>query len=154
MKEKYNISWWILYFALAIFFQDSMVGVDTLLPGFIIALQEGRFGQMACVSVLMILFQEGLGTMAFGSVVLWYFSVAIIYLIAKWLFEVENLSFILLLSVVSALAHYGVIHLMLELQNMYIDHQRLLDACMFQAFFTPVLWYIAYFSRRGIRRGN
>ncbi len=151
MNSYSNIVWWIIYTIFAIYLQTKVQGFDALLPGFIIILQEGRIRQGLWLIPIYFIIQEGMGTMAFGTIFLCYSSVVIIYLTTRWLFEVESLPFILLLSFTSSFVHYWIIIVMGNLQDMHFDVQKVFDANIYQAFLTPIIWYLAYFSRRGFR---
>ena len=73
-----NVFWWLAYVCIAIFLQLFISGVDFFLPGIIVALQEKKITQFGVVFLLFVLIQEGIGTMPFGNVFLWY-SLAIIF---------------------------------------------------------------------------
>ena len=66
----YNFIWWFVFFIIAIVAQSILSGIDFLLVGVIIALQERRIGQLIWVIFAAILLQEGVGTLPFGSVIL------------------------------------------------------------------------------------
>ena len=146
-----NLFWWIGYAILAIMAQIIIPGVDFFLPGFIVAMQERKAKQFAWVALSFLILQEGMGTMAFGAVFLWYLTIIIFYIAGQWLFEVESLSFILLLSVVLSITHYMVIVSLAGLQGMQINLQSLIDESVYQAFVTPFLWHFAHYTRRGLR---
>lgn len=146
-----NFSWWVGYVILAVILQAFIPGVDFLLPGFIVAMQEHKTKQFAWVAISFLILQEGMGTMAFGAVFLWYIIIMMLYIAGQWLFEVENIFFILFLSVVLSFTHYLVIVTLAGLQNMHINVQSLIDESVYQAFVTPFLWCVAYYTRRGLR---
>lgn len=149
-----NILWWVSYVILAIILQAFIPGVDFLLPGLIVALQEHKIKQFIWVALSFLILQEGMGTMAFGAVFLWYIIIIMLYIAGQWLFEVENILFILLISVALSVSHYLVIVALAGLQNMHINIQSLIDESVYQAFVTPFLWCVAYYTRRGLRDAN
>ena len=100
------------------------------------ALQERRPFQLAVVLLALILVQEGVGTLDFGTSV-WYLLVITLFFIGRWMFETENWLFVLLLSGCIGLAHYGVIWLMTRLQFIPLDTTQLLDESILQALLTP-----------------
>ena len=67
-----NIGWWVAYACIAIVLQSRAPGLDFLLPGFILAIQERNGAQFLWVAVFFLLLQEGMGNMAFGGTLLWY----------------------------------------------------------------------------------
>jgi len=149
-----NLFWWFGYVILAIILQSIIPGVDFLLPGFIVAMQERKIKQFAWVALSFLILQEGMGTMAFGAVFLWYIAILVFYIAGQWFFEAESLSFILLLSVVLSVAHYVVIVNLAGLQDMHINAQTLIDESVYQAFLTPFLWHFAQYTRRGFASCN
>lgn len=146
-----NILWWFSFTFIAITLQSYVAGVDFLIPGFIVLLQERSIKQFLWVTGIFLILQEGMGTMAFGSVLLWYFSAVALFILGKWLFEVQSLAFILLLSIALSATRYAILVLFANLQDLYINESRLFDYSVYQALLMPFLWNIASFTRRGIR---
>lgn len=107
-----NILWWVAFFVFGLALQQALPGTDVLVAGLFLALQERRPFQLAVVLLALILVQEGVGTLDFGTSVLWYLLVITLFFIGRWMFETENWLFVLLLSGCIGLAHYGVIWLM------------------------------------------
>ena len=98
----------------------------------------------------LILVQEGVGTLDFGTSVLWYLLVITLFFAGRWMFETENWLFVLLLSGCIGLAHYGVIWLMTRLQFIPLDMTRLLDESILQALLTPFVWQCSMMARRWV----
>ncbi len=149
MSKYANFLWWLSYIVLAIYFQTKVQGFDAFLPGFLVALQENKMRQTAYVTLVFFLIQDGMGSMNFGTVFLWYFSVIVIYIAMQWIFEVESLIFILLISFISSFLHHWIIILMATLQDMHISQEVIFEQNVYQAFLTPLIWALAHFSRRG-----
>ena len=116
-----NILWWVAFFVFGLALQQALPGTDVLVAGLFLALQERRPFQLAVVLLALILVQEGVGTLDFGTSVLWYLLVITLFFIGRWMFETENWLFVLLLSGCIGLAHYGVIWLMTRLQFIPLD---------------------------------
>ena len=125
-------------------------GTDVLVAGLFLALQERRPFQLAVVLLALILVQEGVGTLDFGTSVLWYLLVITLFFIGRWMFETENWLFVLLLSGCIGLAHYGVIWLMTRLQFIPLDTTQLLDESILQALLTPFVWQCSMMARRWV----
>lgn len=147
-----NFAWWTIYIIIAIILQKFVHGVDFLLPGLIVALQERKIVQFLVVIVSFILIQEGTGTMPFGNIFLWYFVVIIFFYAWQWFFEVESFIFILLLSIALSISHYLIISILSDIQDIYINSRELQDECVYQVFITPLMWHLANYLRKGIRR--
>lgn len=143
-----NILWWVAFFGLGLTLQQALPGTDVLVAGLFLALQERRPFQIAVVLLALILIQEGVGTLDFGTSVLWYFIVITLFFIGRWMFETENWLFVLLISVCLGAAHYGVIWIMTRLQFIPLDMTRLLDESILQTLLTPFVWQFCLMARR------
>lgn len=149
-----NVLWWLVYICFAVFLQIFSTGVDFFIPALIVALQEKKKLQFGIVFFLFILIQEGMGTMPFGNVFLWY-SLAVIFFYAwRWFFEVESLMFILLLSFALSVSHYFIVSVLASVQDIYIDYTALQDECVYQMFLTPILWHGISYLRKGFRNAG
>ncbi len=149
-----NILWWAVYIGVAIVLQASVPGIDFLLPGFILAIQERNPFQFLWLAGIFILLQEGMGSMAFGGVLLWYSLTVLLFFIGQNLFEGESFLFIFLLSGCLGVAHYAVFSTMAGLQDMPVDANLLMEESVFQALLTPFVWRFARFVRRVPRHEN
>ena len=150
--RMFNFAWWFIYIVIAICLQKIVHGVDFLLPGLIVALQERKIKQFLIIVTVFILIQEGTGTMPFGNIFLWYFLVIIFFYSWQWFFEVESFIFILLLSLALSLSHYLIIVILADIQDIYINFRELQDECVYQMFLTPLVWHLVNFLRRGLQR--
>lgn len=145
-----NIFWWGLYFFCAIWLQAVIPGLDALVPGLIVSLQERNFRQIFAIFGLCTLIQEGVGTLDFGASLLWYSTVVFIFFLGRWLFETENLVFIFMLSACIGVSHYAIVRAMCALQFIPVNEPLLLDESSLQGLLTPVLWKIASLTRRWV----
>ena len=142
--------WWLFYVVAAVALQASLPGLDLLLPGFLIALQERRHAATLIVAASFILLQEGMGSMAFGGSLLWYGITALLFVIGCRLFQGTSLLFISLLSVLLAVTHYAVFGMLATLQDIPWQMSHLLEECLWQAVVTPPLWQAAFSLRRKV----
>lgn len=142
-----NFVWWGGFFVAAIWMQRLLPGIDALVVGLLIALQERRPLQIFWITVLLIVLQEGMGTLEFGASLLWYPLVISLFFAGRWLFETRNVLFVFLLSACLGAAHLGVMLLMARLQYIAVDMQALLDESILQALFIPVAWKAAALTR-------
>ena len=62
-----NILWWVAFFVFGLALQQALPGTDVLVAGLFLALQERRPFQLAVVLLALILVQEGVGTLDFGT---------------------------------------------------------------------------------------
>lgn len=145
-----NILWWLAFFASGLALQQALPGTDVLVVGLFLALQERRPVQIAVVLVLLVLIQEGVGTLDFGASVLWYLLAIVLFFAGRWMFETENWLFVLLLGGCLGAAHGAVIWLMARLQYIPLDTAGLVDESILQALLTPVLWQACRLARRWV----
>lgn len=145
-----NILWWMAFFVLGLALQQSLPGTDVLVAGLFIALQERRLMQIGLVLLVLILIQEGVGTLDFGTSLLWYLIVITLFFVGRWMFETENWLFVLLISGCLGAAHYGVLWVMMRLQYIPVDTTRLLDESILQALLTPFIWQFCMVARRWV----
>jgi hypothetical protein len=142
-----NFIWWIFYIVIAIWLQKFAPGLDALVPGLIICLQEHNKQQTFLFLLICVVFQEGCGTLPFGASIIWYGLVFSFFYVGGWFFLAENQFFILLLSVTLGLGRLGMFLGMGALQPLPLDTQALLGQCVIQAVFTPIIWALSGYSR-------
>ena len=147
MQPVKNIAWWLAFFLAAVYAQTILSGIDFLLIGVIIALQERRPVQLAWVILAAILLQEGVGTLPFGSALLLYTFAILAFYGGRVLFEAENFFFIFLFSALLGLLHFVFTFAIAELHNLRIDDYRLGVESAIQALLIPPLWRLVYFLR-------
>ena len=145
-----NIVWWGLFLGLGIWMQQMLPGIDVLVIGLILALQERDPLQLGWVFFILILLQEGVGSLDFGATLLWYATVIVFFYLGHWLFETENFLFVFLLSACIGAGHFAIMWMMCFLQYIPVDDAALLDESILQALFIPFAWKIASFSRRWV----
>lgn len=149
-----NVLWWLFFLPLAFIVQLYVPGLDALVIGLIIVLQERRYKDLLWVLPLLILLQEGMGSREFGGAIAWYLVVMIFFNLGRWLFEVENILFICLLAVCLGVSHFAIVYFMAPLQSLHVDIQNLTDESLMQAVFIASAWWLAYFSRKKVQAGD
>ncbi|MBD5641013.1 MAG: hypothetical protein HDQ91_01165 [Desulfovibrio sp.] len=143
-----NVFWWLCFIILAICAQALAPGLDVLVVGLIILLQERDWRGLLWLLPLFVLLQEGVGTRPFGATIVWYASAIVIFRLGRWLFETENFLFIFLLSVCLGAAYYGVAWLMAPLQNLAFNVDDTLEKGLLQAIFMPFAWRLLTATRQ------
>lgn len=140
MKKMGNIFWWVCFIFISIIIQAFVPGLDALVVGLIILLQERDYKNLLWLLPLFILLQEGLGTRVFGTSIVLYVATFLLFRIGRWLFEVENFVFIFLLSSCAGAAYFGIYWLMAPLQDKIFSYEGTMDACLIQALYIPLAW--------------
>ena len=142
-----NVLWWLGFIVAAIFAQSMIAGTDFLVVGLVISLQEERWPQSLWLGLAFTLLQEGSGSLAFGSSILWYGAVIGLFLIGRWLFEARSIVFIMVLGLGLGAWHYGLIQWMVFLQDLEISPRKLFWESLVQALIFPPAWGLASFLR-------
>lgn len=140
MNKWADAAFWIIFIAIAISIQATAPGLDVLITGIIILLQERDWRGMLWLLPLFILLQEGMGTRPFGATIIWYASTIVIFRLGRWLFETGHFIFIFILSACLGATYYGVAWLMAPLQNIAFNVEDTLDKSLAQAIFLPFAW--------------
>ena len=142
-----NIIWWAFFLSLGLVVENLLPGADVLLIGLIIALQEGKIAQIIWVFLAVILLQEGVGTLAFGSSILSYTAIVLIFYAGRALLEQENILFVLMVAASAGIGHYVFTEAMAALQNISLPGQRLAMESFIQVLILPPLWILAFALR-------
>ena len=147
MRAK-NIAFWLFFLVAGVWAQRFLPGVDMLAPGILVSLQEKRFAQTLWLTLIAIFIQEGVGALNFGVAILWYVSVFIVYFIGRWLFEAENILFILLLGLCLGGVHFGLLSSMQILQGLSAGRASLPVESLLQVIVFPSAWWIVKYFRK------
>jgi len=154
ISKTRNALWWGVFLFPAVTLQRFFPGVDFLLVGLLITLQERRYTDLVWVLPLLIVLQEGMGTQEFGVVLLWYVVVTAVFFLGRWLFDIENFFYAFLLSACLTVCYFVVVFLMSPLYAASVDADRLLDESVYLALFLPVGWKLAQLTRKWTYAGN
>lgn len=145
-----NVIWWCLFLPLALVVQTLLPGVDAMIAGLILMLQERDYKNILWLAPVLIIVQEGIGSREFGGAVLWYSMAIGLFLMARWLFEVESTIFVFLLSACLGMGHFALAYVLAPLQDLTVDLQVMADESIVQALFIPIAWRLARLSRRWV----
>lgn len=147
MRTYLRILWWALYIAGALIVQQNIPGVDALVPGFLLSLQERRHWQTFWLFILFVLIQEGAGSLSFGSSLLWYSGQIVLYRLSQRLFVADNILFVLMIAVSLGAYHGALVWFMSAVQKVPVEYAVILQESILQAVIIPVIWGLAYFTR-------
>ncbi len=142
-----NSIWWLIFILLAIIGQMLFAGLDFLIIGFIILLQEQDVKQLVIIAPILFFLHEGISTLSFGSTILWYVTAFTFLIIARFIFEVENFLFMFLFSSALCFAQVGLLAFMARLEGIDYHLNYVLDLSVLQALTMPVIWYLLKFIR-------
>lgn len=137
-------TFWVLFTLGGLWLQSFMPGVDFLAPGLILSLQEDRVRASVILGLLWLMIQEGTGSLAFGTVVLWYGVLAALFFFGHWLFEAKNFLFMIILGGCLGVLHFGLMNVMTQLQDWQVLPGRVFLESLVQAVVFPVEWGLIY----------
>ena len=139
-----RVVFWMMFTLFGLWLQSFLPGVDFLAPGLILSLQEERPRTTVLLGVTWLLLQEGTGSLAFGTVVLWYGVLTGLFFFGHWLFEAKNFVFMVILGLCLGVLHFGLMQVMAQLQDWRVAPGRALMEGVLQAVVFPVQWGLVY----------
>ncbi len=142
--------WWFLFFCVCVIFQAIIPALDAMVIGLILVLQEKRYKDLLWLLPSLILIQEGIGSRDFGGMLLWYAIVFVLFILGRWLFEVQNLLFVLLMAFCLGGAHFALVYTLAPLQNLAVNIELLMEESIYQALFVVPAWWIAHLTRKWV----
>ncbi len=145
-KTVTRFLWWGAYIIGALIIQHQIPGVDALVPGFLLSLQEKKFWQSFWLFVIFVLIQEGAGSLQFGSAVLWYGGQVAFFHVSQRFFVADNLLFVFILSIVLGVYHALLTLFMCAVQGLPVEYLPLLHESIIQTLLIPLIWGVAYLS--------
>lgn len=137
-------AFWGVFTLSGVWLQSFMPGVDFLAPGLILCLQEEKARTTVFLGLLWLLIQEGTGSLAFGTAVLWYGVLAALFFFGHWLFEARNFVFMVILGGCLGVLHFGLMNVMTHLQDWLVSPGRVLLESLVQAVVFPLEWGLVY----------
>ena len=149
-----SAAWWPFFIVTALWAQRLVPGVDFLVLGLILSLQEDRPSQTLWLALVFLLIQEGTGSLAFGAGLLWYGAVVALFSLGRWLFEVENMFFIVILGAMLGLWRFGLAQMLATLQEYDLNYIRLAQENILQAVIIPPGWFLARTLRERFGRAQ
>lgn len=139
-----SIAFWTFFTLAGIWLENVIPGVDFLAPGFILAMQEEKWPVSVWLGLIWLFIQEGTGSLAFGTGLLWYGLLAGLYFFGHWLFEARNFLFMFILGLCLGTMHFLLINVMSILQDWIVPAQRLAMESILQTLIFPVEWGLIY----------
>lgn len=135
--------WWSGYAVAAIWAQTMLSGVDFLVPGLVLSLQERPGTETGVVALCWVLLQEGMGNMAFGYALMWYGVLVLAYLAGQWLFKARSFPFMCLLGIGLGVLHPLLVSSLASLQGLAWVATVTMWEGLYQALAFPLVWYVA-----------
>ncbi|MDL2316411.1 hypothetical protein LJC59_04950, partial [Desulfovibrio sp. OttesenSCG-928-A18] len=147
VKNIIRLLWWATYIVGALILQQQIPGVDALVPGFLLSLQDKKRWQTFWLFLLFVLIQEGAGSIGFGGAILWYGGQIVFFRLSQRLFVADNILFVLMLSASLGAYHCALTLFICAVQKIPVDLFLLIRESIIQAIIIPAIWGVAYLSR-------
>lgn len=93
-----NTVWWIAFLVTGIILQATFPGLDALILGVLLLLEEKDYRRLVCFVPAVILLQDGMGTQAFGSAMLCIALCALLYRLSSGIASASRIGFYFFLS--------------------------------------------------------
>jgi len=131
---------WLLFTVAAVWGQFLVPGTDFLAAGLVVSMQEQGRTRTLWLALFWILLQEGMGSLAFGTVPLLYGVLFLGFHFGRWLFEPRNFLFICLIGVFSGISQAWLGLTMATLQGVVADRNEVITAAAVQVTLLPMEW--------------
>ena len=135
---------WLGFILAGIWAQHFVPGVDFLAPALIVCQQQRKVSATVWLAAAFIVLQEGMGSLAFGSLILWYAGMLVVYQAGRWLFESRNFLFIFIIGVFLGVWRYVLVQMMANLQYLAPEPRRLILECVLQAVVFTLEWGLVF----------
>jgi len=137
-----RLLFWAGFFLAGVWLQRLLPGVDALAPGLLLSLQREPWPVAAAVAVVLIVVQEGAGSLDFGAGLLIYGLLVCGYAAGRSVFDARSAAFSALLGVGHALATALAARLLAGLQQFTFDMADLPVRLAVQAGLFVVVWQV------------
>jgi hypothetical protein len=135
-----NITYWLVLTACCIWLESFLPGVHVFAPAVIVCLQTRRLQSLVWLLLLWVVIQEGVGSLAFGGTVFFYFGLILFFFLAQSFFAVHSPVFILGLSAFCGLMHLFELLLMTSLQELTVPMNQIVTESLLNSALFPVIW--------------
>ncbi len=138
-----NVAWWFLFIVCSIIATKFFPGIDFLVIGFIILLEEEDIKQLLIMTPLLLVIQESTTTLSFGSILLWYSCIYILVTVGRWLFVTRTILFMIPFCLIASVLQAMIFIFMVMLEGVKIDISltSLIEKQLAQAIVMCFLWW-------------
>jgi len=119
-------------------------GTDFFTPGLVVLVQFGFFNAAFWLGCFWLLLQEGTGNLAFGTIILYYAGLAMLYSLASIFFESRNVLFMALLFLFLAVYKKGLVMVMAGMQDLGQSVHMNAESVLIQFAVHFILWMLIY----------
>ncbi len=121
-----------------------MPGTDFFTPGLVVFVQFGFLNAAFWLGCLWMLLLEGTGNLAFGTIILFYAGLAMVYSLASIFFEARNILFMALLFLFLAVFQKALVLVMAGMQDLGQSVRMDAESVFVQFAVHFILWMLTY----------
>ena len=135
MKPFANTAWWIAFLMPGIILQAYFPGLDALILGVLLLIEEKNYRTLVWFVPAIIFLQDGMGTQAFGSTLLCVTLCYLLYTLTRRIARASRYGFYFLLSLCMGGVRLFLDWLFASLEELpYIPDQLLYEGCLEAAY--------------------
>ncbi|SKA89553.1 hypothetical protein SAMN02745704_02153 [Paucidesulfovibrio gracilis DSM 16080] len=140
-----GLIWWLLYCLVAVWLQYFFPGLDFIVPGVVVSLQEENWWRSSAWLVgFAVLLQDGMGGLGFGYGLAWYGLILLVFELGRRFFDPRSGALVGVLAVFLGLLHFSLTYSLTQLEGMGFTWEHALWESVAQAALFPPLWYIIH----------
>lgn len=140
------VIWWLIYTIFGIWLQRFIPGLDCFAPALAGCLYLGLTTTTFWLALFWILIQEGIGSLAFGSTLLFYGGITVFFFWSKIIFTKNSPLFFIGASIFTSGFYLLVMYVMSNLQELDIPINIFLQNALLILIFFPILLSIVILS--------
>lgn len=144
---------WFFYTGLCIWVHTLFPGLDCFAPALIVCLHRKQYRTTFWLGLAWLLVNEGVGSLAFGSSILWYSGLILFFFLIQLFLSSGHVYFVLALALFAGCWQFFLFSSMARLQEVIVPQERLLAGSVLTALFFPLGWMLIQRLARQNRGG-
>jgi len=141
----FGVVWWALFCLVAVWLQFFFPGLDFIVPGVVVSLQEERWWRSSFwLLVAAVLLQDGMGGLGFGYGAAWYGLTLLFFQLGRRFFDPRSVALMVLLGAFLGALHFVLTFSLIRLEGMHFSWHHVVWESVAQAALFPVLWYVIH----------
>ena len=124
--------------------QFFIAGTDFFAPGLVVLVQFGFLKAALWLGFFWMLLLEGTGSLAFGTIILYYAGLLLAYFVSSIFFESRNLLFMALLYLFLAAYKKGLVLIMAGMQDLDQSVRMDVESVFIQFLAHFIIWILTY----------
>ncbi|MCF8106289.1 MAG: hypothetical protein K9K64_12470 [Desulfohalobiaceae bacterium] len=133
---------WLLFTALGVWAHSFIPGLDCFAPALIVCLHLRRYRTAFWLGSAWLLINEGAGTLAFGTSIVWYCGLILFFFLIQLFLSARHIYFALTMALFAGGWQFFVFSSMVRLQEFEVARGTLLSGSLSTMLFFPVGWFL------------